>query len=47
MYYKEHVPISNGASSEGGRPMPSMSYREALISLGQTINFIEKLASII
>ena len=41
MYYKEHVPIPNGASSEGGRPMSSMSYREALISLCQTINFIE------
>ena len=40
-YYKEHVPIPSGASSVGGIPMPIMSYKQAIYSLGHTINFID------
>ena len=39
-YDKEHVPMPVDASSGGGRPITSTSYKEALFSLGQKINFI-------
>ena len=40
-YYKEHVPIPIDASSKGGIPMPIMSSKKAIYSLGHTINFID------
>ena len=38
---KEHVSIPDYASSCGGIKMTSTSYKEALISLGQTNKFID------
>ena len=35
--------MHNDASSGGGRPFQISSYKGALISLGQTINFIENM----
>ena len=40
-YDKEHVPMSDDASNGGGIPIPSTLSKEALYSLGKTINFIE------
>ena len=40
-YDKEHISIPDVVSSDGGRPMPSKSSKESLLSLGHTINFIE------
>ena len=40
-YDKEHVPIPSDASSKGGIPMPIMSSKKAIYSLGHTINFID------
>ena len=40
-YDKDNVPIPDDESSGGGRPMPITPYKEARISLGQTINFID------
>ena len=41
VYEKYHVPITNNTSSGCGISMPNTPSKEALISLGQTINFIE------
>ena len=41
VYDKEHVPMPDDVSSGVGRPMPITSPKEALFSLGQTINFID------
>ena len=40
-YEKEHVYMTDDESSKGGKPMPIMSYEEALFSLGHKINFID------
>ena len=39
-YYKEHVSRHDDASRDGGRLMPSTSYKDSLSSLGHTIIFI-------
>ena len=41
VYDKDHVTMHDDASSVGGRPIPSMSYKEACISIGHTIRFID------
>ena len=40
-YEKEHVPIPGDASSGFVRPMSRTSYKEALLSLGQSMKFID------
>ena len=40
-YNKQHVPMGYGAISGGVRIMSSMSSKEALISIGHTIKFID------
>ena len=40
-YDKYNVPIPDDTSTGSGRSMKGMSSKEALFSLGQTINFIE------
>ena len=40
-YDKEHISIPDDVSSDGGRPMPSKSSKESLLSLGHTMNFID------
>ena len=39
-YSKENAPMPDDTSSGGGRPMPSTSSKEVLISFGHTIKFI-------
>ena len=39
-YGKGRVSSTDGAISGGRRPIPSTSYKESILSLGQTINFI-------
>ena len=38
---KEHIPMPDDTSSGGGITLPISSYKESLVSLGQTINFID------
>ena len=38
---KDHIPMPDNGSSGGDRPMTISSYKEAVISLVQTINFID------
>ena len=40
-YYKKNVSMPDDASSGGGKPMSSMSFREEPFSLGQTNKFID------
>ena len=40
-YEKEHIPTPDDGISGGGRPLTISSFKKALISLGQTINFID------
>ena len=40
-YKKDHVPMPGDTRSGGDIPMPCMSYKEAPLSLVQTINFID------
>ena len=42
-YGKKHVPTHDAASSVCGRTIPSTSSKEALISIGQKIKFIDNL----
>ena len=38
---KYHVSLPDDENSGGGRPIPSTLSKEALFSLGHTINFID------
>ena len=40
-YDNENAPMPDDTSSGSVRPMPIASYKVSLISLGQTINFID------
>ena len=41
VYNKQYIKMPGNASSGVGRPLPILSSKESLISLGQTINFID------